>query len=282
MEFRRNDARYDGRDDRFQHENQGAYRPAGHVESQYGAGQADMESLRWVSPVMAWGERTEETELLWGLVESQVPLNPGQHLNDADLVTLKTGRQGVFKPQSGERDARPSIPKGTYWRREIAAYRLDRILGLNLVPTTVPREIDDEQGSLQDFVDDDVRPVEDYPPIDQHWMAVLDFLIANSDRHRFNWMTQADGRPAATDNGLSFPLSADAPYRSPWLWAMLNKPLDQAVVDRLKGLDEGRCRAMLEEVGIEPPAIEGFVARLNEALQGTITTQAWLAGWIPA
>ena len=160
---------------------------------------------------MAWGERAEEEDLLWGLVANQVPLNPGQHLNDADLVTLKSGQQGVFKPESGERDARPAIPKGSYWRREIAAYRLDRTLGLNLVPTTVPREIEGEQGSFQAFVEDDVRPREEYPAIDQQLMAVLDFLIANSDRHSINWMTQTDGRPAATDNGLSFPCLRQRP-----------------------------------------------------------------------
>lgn len=231
---------------------------------------------------MAWGERPEEKDLLWGLIDSQVPLNPGQHLNDADLVTLKSGMQGVFKPQSGERDARPAIPRGTYWRREIAAYRLDRLLGLNLVPTTVPREIDGEQGSFQAFVDEDVRPPGEYALIDQQWMAVLDFLIANSDRHNANWMTQEDGRPAATDNGLSMPLSTAAPYRSAFLMPMLNKSLDQSIVERLKGLDEGQCCRAFEEVGIEPSAIDGFVLRLIEARGGTITTQSWLASWIPA
>jgi hypothetical protein len=63
---------------------------------------------------------------------------------------------------------------------------------------------------------------------------------------------------------------------------MLNKPLDAGIVERLNAVDEKECVGLLEEVGIEPEAIVGFRARLAEARAGTITTQSWLASWIPA
>src|SRR2546423_7763093 len=39
------------------------------------------------------------------------------------------------------------------WRTEIAAYELDKLLGLGMVPTTVERTYGGKQGSMQFFVD---------------------------------------------------------------------------------------------------------------------------------
>nr|NIM64006.1 hypothetical protein [Acidobacteriota bacterium]NIQ87020.1 hypothetical protein [Acidobacteriota bacterium] len=38
-------------------------------------------------------------------------------------------------------------------RQEVAAYRLDRFLGLGLVPVTVLREVDGVEGSMQQWVE---------------------------------------------------------------------------------------------------------------------------------
>src|SRR5262249_472041 len=39
------------------------------------------------------------------------------------------------------------------WRTEVAAYELDKLIGLGMVPATVPRTFDGKQGSLQFLVD---------------------------------------------------------------------------------------------------------------------------------
>ncbi len=86
---------------------------------------------------------------------------------------------------------------------------------VNLVPTTITREIEGMQGSLQAAVDRNGMAVTDYQVVDQQMMAVLDYVIANTDRNLSNWLTQEDGRPAAIDNGLSFPKSNQAVMLSP-------------------------------------------------------------------
>ena len=39
------------------------------------------------------------------------------------------------------------------WRTEVAAYELDKLIGLGMVPATVQRSFDGKQGSMQFFVD---------------------------------------------------------------------------------------------------------------------------------
>ena len=42
------------------------------------------------------------------------------------------------------------------FQHEVAAYRLDRMLGLNVVPVSVLRNLDGEMGSVQAYVEDAV------------------------------------------------------------------------------------------------------------------------------
>ena len=81
--------------------------------------------------------------------------------------------------------------KGVY--PDVAAYRLDRALELNMVPVTVKREYDGEQGSLQ-FVPDDaitetIRQQRNigggaWCPLPVQWpsMSIFDALVANTGR----------------------------------------------------------------------------------------------------
>lgn len=78
---------------------------------------------------------------------------------------------------------------------EVAAYRLDRLLGIGLVPPTVIRRVDGEEGSVQLWVEDALSmqevvdralPCRDVDVLLQRLMQmyVLDALIFNTDR---NW-----------------------------------------------------------------------------------------------
>lgn len=223
---------------------------------------------------MAWQQRPTEELLLNQLIVEVEPI-PGAHANEAHLVTFAHGAQAVFKPKDGERPhLRETISAGTYWRREAAAYRLDRLLGFNLVPTTVLIDIAGD-GSLQAFQDQDGRGVDEYAAEDQEMMGVLDYLMANTDRHSQNWMTQSDGRPAATDNGLAFPLSNMDALNSPWIRPLFNVPLSDAAVRAIRALDQGIAGDMLRELEIEEEAVNIFMERLAEARSGTITGRAW-------
>src|SRR5205823_3874721 len=63
-------------------------------------------------------------------------------LTSPKKITLSCGLTGVWKPESHD----------GFWgsyKSEIACYQLDQLLGLNMVPLTVEREIDGKKGSLQ-------------------------------------------------------------------------------------------------------------------------------------
>lgn len=223
---------------------------------------------------MTWQPQPTEEMLLNQLIVEVEPV-PGAHANVVHLVTFEGGSQAVFKPMNGEvPNLRRAIHAGTYWRREIAAYRIDRLLGFHLVPATVPIDIDGK-GSLQAFMEQDGRGVEEYAAADSEIMGVLDYLMANTDRHSQNWMTQSDGRPAATDNGLAFPLSNLDALNSPWIRPLFNQPLSEALVQKVRALDQDASGDVLRELEIEEQAVNGFIERLVETRSGTITGRGW-------
>lgn len=125
-------------------------------------------------------------------------------------VVLKDGIKGVFKSFFNEIDMRDSISVGTYYKREFAAYELDRILEFNLVPPTIIKiniemkngEKIEDIGSIQKWIDKDKNKngTED----SKQKIAFFDFLIGNEDRHPGNYLVDNDNNIVAIDNGLSF------------------------------------------------------------------------------
>lgn len=127
-------------------------------------------------------------------------------------VTLERGRlrvAAIFKstdsgPHSArDRDREGIINSSQRWQHEVAAYKLDRLLGMELVPVTVERVIDGRRGSLQFWVDNAVSnsdavenklTITGYCPLPaQHeLMFVFDALIANANRHAGNFLYERD------------------------------------------------------------------------------------------
>jgi hypothetical protein len=86
---------------------------------------------------------------------------------------------------------------------ELAAYRLDVMLGLEMVPVTVEREIGGRHGSLQfipgSMINDEDRAARSeggsaWCPLPDQWQAmyIFDALIYNPDRHRTNMLYSMD------------------------------------------------------------------------------------------
>jgi hypothetical protein len=97
---------------------------------------------------------------------------------------------------------------------EVAAYRLDRMLGLGLVPPTVLRVVGGERGSVQLWIEGASTAAMaldqglNRPPRgayrEQLRMRVFDSLIYNFDRHYNNFLYDPEGRLWLIDHTRSF------------------------------------------------------------------------------
>ena len=191
----------------------------------------------------------------------------GSGITRPSLLTLELGstrRHAIFK-SIDERVPGPTLDMSTHhivtdfsdsWRHEVAAYRIDRALGIDLVPVTVARRAGGELGSAQIWVegcvtfrelvdsgDVEIRGDEELLLRRLTWMYVFDELIANADR---NWdnilLDSATDRFALIDHSRSFrlrstvsPPTLPEPRRlSPAITSRL-RDLDRRAIDELTG-----------------------------------------------
>jgi len=107
------------------------------------------------------------------------------------------------------------------WRWEIAAYRLDKLLGLNMIAPTVEKKFKGERGSCQLWVDYWIKAkhkneqkikVPSYNIFSYNRACYLqwafDNLIANIDRHPGNIFITEDWRIILPDHSRSFRTSS--------------------------------------------------------------------------
>lgn len=135
----------------------------------------------------------------------------------------------VYKPVAGERPLN-DFPDETLYRREVAAYHVDRALGWGFVPLTVAREdLPLGTGALQLFIDHD--PEQHYftllaerRPIFRR-LAVFDILCNNADRKSGHCLVDAAGHVWGVDHGLTF--NADPKLRTV-IWDFAGEPLPRA------------------------------------------------------
>lgn len=103
------------------------------------------------------------------------------------------------------------------WRWEIAAYRLDKYLNINMVPPTVERRFEGNRGSCQLWVDSKMslkEKVENKIKTPSYkvfyWNRALyiqrtfDNLIANEDRHQNQYLITDDWRMILIDHSRTF------------------------------------------------------------------------------
>lgn len=101
------------------------------------------------------------------------------------------------------------------WQTEIAAYRLDLMIGLGMVPATVERKVNGSEGSVQWFVESMMPESERIaknlqPPDVETWnrqslkARLFDELIANVDRHLNNLLITRDWELRLIDHSRSF------------------------------------------------------------------------------
>ena len=129
---------------------------------------------------------------------------------------------GLFKTIDESKPGATKLADGTIdvgfqdsWQTEIAAYQVDLIIGLGLVPATVERRIGTNVGSVQWFVEYKMKEAERIekkvsPPDLETWnrtmfkVRLFDQLISNVDRHLKNILVTENFEVRLIDHSRSF------------------------------------------------------------------------------
>jgi hypothetical protein len=172
---------------------------------------------------------------------------------EVEPIGLGRSRSVAVSFEGGERAvAKMDGSAYTDPKREVAAYEIDRLLGLELVPLTVARKLERKLYSLQLFVDDAHRigeliaqPALGPAPsaAELRAMRFLDYLVANEDRHGDNALVLPSGKLVAIDHGLAF-RTDEIQLRD--TASLANMLPSREVVERLRTQPESEFRRVLE------------------------------------
>ncbi len=195
----------------------------------------------------------------------------------ADIVKSEPIGEGVTRPwkftlREGDVEKKAAWKNATglqNWKYEIAAYRLDKLLGLNMLPPTIERAFDGKRGALMLWVDSKtslLKLVEDNkkarkegrkeepPPRFEEIVGrgkyitrIWDCLVANEDRTQENVLYSADWRTLLIDHSFAFRSSDE--YADRLVYGkngikkyesgdpILIKQAPRELVDRIRALD---------------------------------------------
>jgi len=151
------------------------------------------------------------------------------------------------------------------WRTELAAYEVDKLIGLGMVPATVERRYGSDVGSLQLWVTtlmteekrqkDGVKPPDAADWNDQmDKLFVWDNLIYNVDRNLGNILITGEWRIVAIDHSRSF-----RPYARLKDPKLMNR-FSRSLLARMAALDEPTLKKRLENY-LTPYQIQGLLKR---------------------
>ncbi len=200
--------------------------------------------------------------------------------NQALLVRVTGGGAealACYKAERAER-ALADFPPGL-WRREVAAERLDELLGLDLVPTTVAR-LDGPlgPGSLQWWVEATADTFFELreDPAHRAWLvdlAAYDVVANNADR-KGGHVLDEDGRLWAIDHGLCF---HERDKLRTVVWDYAGEEIDQRWDERLAHLPEGldTLRAWLSDAEVDATAARARALALTGRLPWPDTQREW-------
>jgi calcineurin-like phosphoesterase family protein len=138
--------------------------------------------------------------------------------------------------------------------KSIAAYRLDRMLGLNMVPTTISRQLNGDNGVILDWSSQPFtertrvaqkrnRPNYCTEVSDYDLLAVFDALIGQQGRSVDNlWYQRGGGHILVTENHKAFSNNVRIPATA------RAQTLPAAIAQRLAALGEAELEAALSEL----------------------------------
>lgn len=210
------------------------------------------------------------------LVSSDQPFARSQAVSEPYVLELeKDGvtRKGLWKNPEGR--VRGYVD---YWRYEIAAYRLDKLLGLGMIPPTVERRFRGDRGSCQWMIENAVNlreknrlklktPSYRIVPLNKalYLQRAFDNLIANEDRNEGDLLYTEDWRMILVDHSRAFRTGSKYARR------LINdersqggprpmKRLPRSFVEQLRGLAFEKIREAVGEY-LEDNEIEALLVR---------------------
>jgi hypothetical protein len=186
-------------------------------------------------------------------------------------------RYGVFKTVDESKslmrfdDGRVEMDFKDSWEYEIAAYEIDKIVGLGMVPATVERTYKGSKGSVQFFVNSmmtqgeqikqKARPVNiDHWTLQVYKVRLFDNLVYNTDRNLGNLLITKDWEIILIDHSRAFRA-----------FGMLRATDDLTRFSRtlLAGIQKLDLKTLTEKTGkyLPKPHIEGMLKRRDLILE---------------
>jgi hypothetical protein len=206
-------------------------------------GPADLEREQ----LLATGKIVKIEELPVGTTRPlKVSINKDNKLYFSVFKSVDVEPKGVTQ----FRGQKPTLNFADTYRHDRAAYVLDRLLELNMIPVTIIRNVKQKRGVLVDWIPDaiseldrrtgDLKP-EDDRILEDQWavMRMFDALINNPDRNLGNQLyTRPDWTLHLIDHTRAFNRSREIPDTYQHAWARIPR----RVYDNLKTLDKAQVR----------------------------------------
>ncbi len=226
---------------------------------------------------VAGREKWEEFLKTAEIIAQAQPFEKREAVTDPWVLTLeKDGvkTDALWKDVEGRQ-------KGFFenWRWEIAAYRLDKHLGLNMVPPTVERRFQGNRGSCQLWIESMMSLKKKFDekiktPLRRvyNWnrafykARAFDNLIANEDRHQNQTLITEDWRMILIDHSRSFRTSKkftkkliyDEKYKEGPTFIM--KQLPRGLYEKIKSLNAEVVKGVVGEY-LTDKEIEAMLVR---------------------
>lgn len=219
-----------------------------------------------------------------------------EYLIKAEVVTLKDIGTGVTNPKKAELAAgglveamawkpiRPGIYSGFWesYKSEIAAYELDKLLELNMVPPTVERRVRNDLGAAvmwiaptKSFKEFGRPPTPPSEHLDLWNMQLIrakmfDNLIYNKDPNLGNWLVDPAWNLILIDHTRSFTTGKDMVHTMTRidanLWERMKGLTQESLTAAIgKWLGKGEIRAILQRRDKMQELIDKMVAKQGEA-----------------
>ena len=171
-------------------------------------------------------------------------------------VGILAPRHALFAPDGIAKGASvKKVPPGRQegffesYKSEIAAYKLDRILELDMVPPTIERKVDKDLVSVQLWIEDtrmlkEIQAQKLQDPNTDRWnkqlhrVYVFDDLVGNIDENAGNLLFDRAWNFIKVDHSRAFTDTATLPFDVEKRIRQIDRPF----FDRVKGLDQATVK----------------------------------------